>query len=198
MNKKRQAIFEKTGGKCLYCGCDLAGTRWQADHVHPIIRHPEKGTCVHPEFDTDENLYPSCGPCNNFKSSYDVEGFRRKVNEQFVNVLKYSTGARQLDRLGLLSINSSDSIKFWFEVNDINVPTKLELMGIKELVWHKNNDEPDSYHTETNLGICSLRHIPNHGWLAIHTKADWEQDRITCKHCNLEAAKLKVTKWIIS
>lgn len=198
MNKKRQAIFDKTGGRCLYCGCDLTGTRWQADHVHPIIRHPEKGICMYPEFDVDENLFPACGPCNNFKSSSDIDGFRWSVNEQFTNVLKYSTGARQLNRLGLLKIESESPIIFWFEDNQINVPSKLDLLGIKELVWHQDKSEPDSYHAETKLGICSLRYINNHGWLAIHTKADWDQDRITHEYCNLEAAKLKTTKWLMS
>lgn len=195
MNKRRQIIFNKTGGKCLYCGCDLSGTRWQADHVHPIIRHPEKGTCVNPEFDVDANLFPSCAPCNNFKSSSDIEGFRWSINEQFTNVLKYSTGARQLDRLGLLSIESSKPIRFWFENNDIKVPTKLELLGIKELVWHVEPTEPDSYHTVTDLGVCSLRLIGN-DWLAIHTMKDWEQNRISHGYCSLEQAKLKTTKWL--
>jgi 5-methylcytosine-specific restriction endonuclease McrA len=33
----RQIVFEKYGGKCAYCGCDLTG-KWCADHVEPIFR----------------------------------------------------------------------------------------------------------------------------------------------------------------
>ena len=60
MSQERQLIFDKTKGKCLYCGLDLTGIKWQADHFHPIIRHPEKGTCVYPKLDTIDNLFPSC------------------------------------------------------------------------------------------------------------------------------------------
>jgi hypothetical protein len=33
----RIKIFEKYGGRCAYCGCELDG-RWCVDHVEPIIR----------------------------------------------------------------------------------------------------------------------------------------------------------------
>lgn len=39
MNKKlREKIFQKYGGRCSYCGCDLTGTRWHVDHAEPVIR----------------------------------------------------------------------------------------------------------------------------------------------------------------
>lgn len=197
MTSKRAVIFDKTGGKCLYCGADLTGTRWQADHVYPIIRHPETKTCVNPEFDTIENMFPSCGPCNNFKSTFDIEGFRWRIKEQFDNVLKYSTGARQLFRMGLLTINKDPDFKFWFERNNIHVPGKFELLGVTELTWNQDHSEPDSYYTETSLGICTLRYISNFGWLAIHTMVDWEQNRTDYMRCSLEAAKLKTTAWLM-
>lgn len=34
----RQKIFEKFGGKCAYCGCDLE-KGWHVDHIEPIRRH---------------------------------------------------------------------------------------------------------------------------------------------------------------
>lgn len=33
----RQKVFEKYGGRCAYCGCELTG-RWHADHMSPIHR----------------------------------------------------------------------------------------------------------------------------------------------------------------
>ncbi len=33
----RIKIFEKYGGKCAYCGCDLTKS-WHADHIKPIVR----------------------------------------------------------------------------------------------------------------------------------------------------------------
>src|SRR5688572_25533552 len=38
MNKKvREAIFNKYGGKCAYCGCDLL-KGWHVDHMTPVVR----------------------------------------------------------------------------------------------------------------------------------------------------------------
>ena len=35
--KQREQIFNKFGGKCAYCGCELP-IRWHADHIEPIYR----------------------------------------------------------------------------------------------------------------------------------------------------------------
>lgn len=38
MNKgDRQKIFDKYGGRCAYCGCEL-NKRWNVDHVEPVVR----------------------------------------------------------------------------------------------------------------------------------------------------------------
>lgn len=38
MNKKdREIIFNKYGGRCSYCGCDL-GKGWHVDHIEPVKR----------------------------------------------------------------------------------------------------------------------------------------------------------------
>ena len=38
MNKKdRQIVFDKCGGRCAYCGCELTG-KWHVDHAEPIQR----------------------------------------------------------------------------------------------------------------------------------------------------------------
>lgn len=33
----RQKVFEKYGGKCAYCGCELE-KGWHADHLEPVVR----------------------------------------------------------------------------------------------------------------------------------------------------------------
>jgi len=37
MDLKRQIVFDKCGGKCAYCGCDLK-RNWHIDHVEPVNR----------------------------------------------------------------------------------------------------------------------------------------------------------------
>lgn len=34
----RQKVFEKYGGRCAYCGCELKGKRWNVDHIEPVNR----------------------------------------------------------------------------------------------------------------------------------------------------------------
>lgn len=34
----RDKIFQKYGGRCAYCGCDLSGRRWNVDHIEPVNR----------------------------------------------------------------------------------------------------------------------------------------------------------------
>ncbi len=36
-NKDRQIIFDKCGGRCAYCGCELQ-KGWHADHCNPVHR----------------------------------------------------------------------------------------------------------------------------------------------------------------
>ena len=123
---KRETIFNKSGGHCWYCGCQLQKKGWQADHFYPVVRVGDK--MLYPELDVIENLVPSCAPCNNFKSSSDIEGFRFRTNEQFLNIQKTSTGLRQLIRLGLVEIEIK-TILFWFEKKNIEMPSEASWKG---------------------------------------------------------------------
>lgn len=191
MNKKRQIIWDKTGGKCFYCGNELPEKGWHADHFHPIVRdivpvsREKSGVtsfttgkgCAYPELDTIDNLVPSCAPCNNFKHSYSIEGYRMMISEQFKNTLKNSTGLRQLDRLGLVDLIEKP-VEFYFEKIGIKAPCEFEIIGIskeaKEVVWSKDHSEPRYYYAEFEGFICSLRHMGSY-WLAIAKRYDWEE-----------------------
>lgn len=35
--KQRQEVYDKFGGRCAYCGCEL-GKRWHADHLECLHR----------------------------------------------------------------------------------------------------------------------------------------------------------------
>ncbi len=174
MNKKRQVIWDKSGGKCWYCGCELPEKGWQADHFHSVIR--VEGKMLYPELDVMDNLVPSCAPCNNFKSSSSVEGMRFRVDEQFDNVPKNSTGMRQLMRLGLVEIYRKP-IQFWFEAQGLTVKSEFEICGIsrkaRETHWHKDNSEPNYFHQWFGEVMVTLRHMGNY-WLCIAIKPDWD------------------------
>lgn len=124
MNKKRKAIWDKTGGLCWYCGCDLPVKGWHADHIEAIVRNHKwdrdkrefvfDGSCERPENDTEANKVPSCASCNIQKGSLTVEGFRAKISG-FINSLNsYHTQYVVAKRYGLLQ-ETELTVTFWFE-----------------------------------------------------------------------------------
>jgi 5-methylcytosine-specific restriction endonuclease McrA len=111
MNKKRQAIFDKSGGKCWYCGCDLT-KGWHADHLEPVFRY--NGSMQYPEKDNEINLVPACRPCNLFKATYSLEGFRREIEEQASRAMKQSVNYRTALRFNQI-VETKKPVIFWFE-----------------------------------------------------------------------------------
>ena len=121
--KERQIIFDKYGGKCAYCGCDLV-KGWHADHIEPIVRDSkwnrnkgrfdQTGTCRKPENETLENYNPACASCNIQKNSFTVEQFRNNI-KQFVNSLnEYNTQYKFAKRYGLVT-ETGVEVTFYFE-----------------------------------------------------------------------------------
>jgi 5-methylcytosine-specific restriction endonuclease McrA len=124
----RRIVFDKYGGKCAYCGCDLV-KGWHVDHIEPIVRdskwNKEKGrfnqigTCSQPENENLENYNPSCASCNVQKNSFTIEQFRKNIS-QFVNSLNsYSTQYKFAKRYGLV-IETKMDVMFYFEILNKN------------------------------------------------------------------------------
>lgn len=114
MNKKRQQIWDKTGGKCWYCGSDLPEKGWHADHVEPIRRNWWENTCLNPENENEDNKVPTCASCNIQKGPLSVEQFRGKI-AGFINSLNlYHTQYAVAKRYGLIT-ETVRPVEFWFE-----------------------------------------------------------------------------------
>lgn len=126
---QREELRMKFGGRCAYCGCDLPEKGWHADHVEAIYRKLEvdedarskgkwklkqTGEVFRPANDTLDNLFPSCAPCNLFKSVLDIEEFRRQIAYQAERALKTSVNFRTAERFGQVQI-TPNPIVFWFE-----------------------------------------------------------------------------------
>jgi len=134
MNKKRQAIYDKSGGLCWYCGCELK-KGWHQDHLEPIIResvivkdlsdspyshkYVNNGKSLNPHLDTVSNLVPSCPPCNLFKATFSIEGFRAEIQEQVERARTSSVNFRTAERFGLI-IPKNEPVVFWFEKNNLD------------------------------------------------------------------------------
>lgn len=118
----RQKVFDKYGGRCAYCGCELT-KGWHVDEIEPIVRNFTfdgcgktvfDGTCKHPERLHVDNQNPACASCNIMKSSEPLESFRNKI-AGFVNSLnQYSTQYKFAKRYGLVQ-ETIKPVVFYFE-----------------------------------------------------------------------------------
>ena len=128
MTKKeeRQLIYDKYGGKCSYCGCDLK-KGWHADHLIPIKRKLEWGKdkhgnhiivtsneCERPKFNTIENKVPSCHSCNIMKHSLSLESFRSSV-EYFITSLNNNSNPYKFAKKYGLIKETNNKVVFYFE-----------------------------------------------------------------------------------
>ena len=128
MSNKRQAIYDKSGGLCWYCGCELV-KGWHADHFKPIRRNNGSwlsdeakiamgySPCANPENETEENKVPACASCNILKSSLSIEHFRQRI-EQFVESLNLYTNQYNFAKRYGLVVKTSKPVVFWFEKNN--------------------------------------------------------------------------------
>lgn len=118
MSDKRQFIFDKSNGHCWYCGDDLRGRKWHADHFYPVKRY--NGKLSHPERDVIENLVPSCPSCNIMKDTGDVEYFRWLIGNFIVRLNRDITVYRHAKRYGLVE-ETGNEVKFYFEQRGLEV-----------------------------------------------------------------------------
>lgn len=115
------------GGRCAYCGCDL-GPKWHVDHVKPVIRqfHPHyqngrlipTGKVFRPENESEANLWPACIPCNIDKGTYEIEGWRQKLQNSCDMLTKASATYKHGVRFGVI-VETRQPVVFYFET----VPT---------------------------------------------------------------------------
>ena len=73
----RQAVYEKFGGRCAYCGRKIEYRDMQVDHFLPLRAWgiDDAGS------DDFTNLMPSCRMCNHYKRANKLEIFRRYIQE---------------------------------------------------------------------------------------------------------------------
>ena len=123
----RLIVFDKYGGKCAYCGCDLE-KGWHVDHIEPIKRnyyynrHKRKwmsrGSCENPNDDMS-NFNPSCPSCNRMKSSFTLKQFRELIGG-FINSLNsYHPQYRFVKKYGLVE-ETNKPVVFYYEKYEQN------------------------------------------------------------------------------
>ena len=101
----RRRIYDKTNGRCAYCGCELTMKSMQIDHVIP--RASGGG-------DDEDNLLPACRSCNHRKGTSTLETFRWEVARAPDVLIRNSVTYRNAVRFGLV-IPNPKAIIFYFE-----------------------------------------------------------------------------------
>lgn len=86
------------GGRCAYCGEEIAFEDFHIDHVVPKARGGKDHL----------NTFPACRDCNIFKCDNDLEGFRERLEN-----LPYKNINTRL--LAKYSGVKKHPIKFYFE-----------------------------------------------------------------------------------
>ncbi|WP_395055238.1 HNH endonuclease [Polaromonas sp.] len=118
---ERLSVFNKFGGRCAYCGCELPA-RWHADHLLPVEREfivrdnrlVASGNALRPENHCIDNMMPACPPCNISKHSLSLDGWRKWLEGHVRSLNAHNTPYRLAKAYGLL-VETGKAVTFYFE-----------------------------------------------------------------------------------
>lgn len=124
MKVDREIVFNKFGGKCAYCGCDITSKTMQVDHYlsqRNFVTHVKNNWRIPPhlshltiaDVDHIDNLMPACRSCNKYKTANHLEAFRNDLMAQVIR-LKGKPMIRLNQRFGIIKIIEKP-IVFYFE-----------------------------------------------------------------------------------
>lgn len=102
---KRQRIYNKTSGRCGYCGIGLGISEFQVDHIYPLCRGGSN---------LDNNLVAACPYCNKSKGKMTVVEFKIYVLDQAEKIRKSNGKFRLMEHFGVVWVQK-ESIIFYFE-----------------------------------------------------------------------------------
>ncbi len=111
--EKRQAVYDKMGGHCAYCGCEIALKDMQVDHMTPVYFCETHGLDSG-EVNALDNLLPACRSCNQYKGTLTVEKFRRLIERGSDILTRSSVAYRTAVRFGTVKPNPQ-KVVFYFE-----------------------------------------------------------------------------------
>ena len=115
-NDKKLSIYNKYGGKCAYCGCEISLDNFNIDHVISKCEYESDRHRFPSPFKIEgfDNLTPACCSCNNFKRAHTLSVFRSEIEQQIRRLRRYHPTFRLAERYGLLSCIDK-KIVFYFE-----------------------------------------------------------------------------------
>lgn len=112
--RERRQVYEKYGGRCAYCGTEISVSQMQVDHLIPMEFY-EAYQAEGIDIDQMDNYMPACRSCNNYKSTYTLERFRKSIERWPEVLMRDSVTYRNAVRFGLV-VPNPHPVKFYFEM----------------------------------------------------------------------------------
>lgn len=120
--RQRDALRQKFGGRCAYCGCELEGMH--ADHLEPVVRlHTDpwgrplpaaEKRFLKPERNVVSNMMPACKGCNLHKGGHPLEHWRTYLQRSAEIVRAQTSTFRAGERFGVITVSDAPVV-FYFE-----------------------------------------------------------------------------------
>ena len=109
--KIREEVYNKCGGHCAYCGCELDIKDMQVDHIESVYL----AELMHKEVDDNiDNYMPSCRMCNYYKSTSTIEQFRKRLTTMLMRNVRLPFDYRLALKYGLVK-EDVKPIVFYYE-----------------------------------------------------------------------------------
>lgn len=116
--KDRLIIYQKYNGHCAYCGCEIEYNDMQVDHIKSVYSNTDyKKIMTDKEMYSLENYMPACRQCNFYKSTFDIETFRKRLTDVMIKNLQKNFNYRLAIKYGLI-YEDVKPVKFYFEQFD--------------------------------------------------------------------------------
>lgn len=77
----RKQVYAKYNGHCAYCGCEIPEKGFNVDHLHCLRNYEYTEEFTGIDVHDISNLMPSCGSCNRYKATMDLEDFRKELQK---------------------------------------------------------------------------------------------------------------------
>ena len=111
----RKQVYAKYNGHCAYCGCEIPEKGFNVDHLHCLRNYEYTEEFTGIDVHDISNLMPSCGSCNRYKATMDLETFRKEL-QKIPDRLKRDVSTYNIAlRYGMVQENR-EPIKFYFEM----------------------------------------------------------------------------------
>lgn len=103
--RTREQVYQKYGGRCAYCGHEIAMKDMQVDHIIPQRLGGASSL---------ENYNPSCRVCNHYKRATRLEAWRTIFLGGLIKRIRKIYIVKVAEQYGMVTFHEWDN-KFYFE-----------------------------------------------------------------------------------